>query len=128
MNSTIQSPQFRATPASLETLMAEIERMSDLFVGILDQIDDEIERAAALGGEMHFIEVRTELLRDEMTATFGRLRTAGNNDRAWDQAMAQAGSVYESLVSLRKIIDAEIELLAEAAGVDHTVLSPQTLH
>ncbi|MBD2745989.1 hypothetical protein IC232_04670 [Microvirga sp. BT688] len=108
--------------------MAEIERMSDLFAGILDQIDDQIEHAHELGGQMHFVEVRAEQLRDEMAATFNRLRKAGHSDRVWDLAMVQAGSVYENLVALRKIIDAEIELLADAAGIDHPVPAPRFLH
>lgn len=128
MNSVIQTLPSGPALGCFETLMAEIERMSDLFLGILDQIDDKIEHAQELGGEMHFVEVRTEQIRDEMTATFGRLRNAGNNDRAWERAMAKAGTVYESLLSLRKIIDAEIELLADAAGILHPVPAPRSLH
>jgi Mg2+ and Co2+ transporter CorA len=99
--------------------MAQIDRMSDLFVGILDQIDDEIEHAEELGGQTHFMEVRVEQLRDEMSATFSRLRKAGNDDRAWERAYSRAGSLYEEMVSLRKNIDAEVEVLADAAGVEH---------
>ena len=108
--------------------MAQIDRMSDLFVGILDQIDDEIEHAEELGGQMHFIEVRVEQLRDEMSATFSRLRKAGNDDRAWDRAYLRAGALYEELVSLRKNLDAEVEVLADAAGVEHPQPVPTFLN
>jgi Mg2+ and Co2+ transporter CorA len=99
--------------------MTQIDRMSDIFAGILDQIDDEIEHAEALGGQMHFMEVRAEQLRDEMSATFSRLRKAGNDDRAWERAYLRAETLYQELVSLRKNIDAEVEVLADAAGVEH---------
>lgn len=99
--------------------MTQIDRMSDIFAGILDQIDDEIEHAGALGGQMHFMEVRAEQLRDEMSATFSRLRKAGNDDRAWERAYLRAETLYQELVSLRKNIDAEVEVLADAASVEH---------
>lgn len=108
--------------------MAEIERMSDLFTGILDRIDEEIEHAEELGGQMHFVEVRVEKLRDEMSATFSRLRKAGNDDRAWERAYLRAGSLYEEMVSLRKNIDAEVEVLADAAGVEHPQPIPTFLN
>lgn len=119
MNQTSQTPLPGPALGSFETLMAQIDRMSDAIVGILDQIDDEIEHAEELGGQMHFIEVRVEQLRDEMSATISRLRKAGNDDRAWDRAYLRAGALYEELVSLRKNIDAEVEVLADAAGVGH---------
>jgi hypothetical protein len=103
----------------------EIEILWGLQIGLLDEIDDQIEGAEDMGAEMHVLETRAEQLRDEIASTFSRLRNAGNNDAAWERAFLQAGALYEDLVSFRTLVTSEVLLIAGAAEVQDAA-PPQT--
>ncbi|WP_203446960.1 hypothetical protein [Microvirga sp. VF16] len=105
--------------------MKEIETLWNLQIGILDEIDEQIEAAEDMGAEMHALERRAEQLRDGIASTFSRLRTAGNNDAAWERAFLQAGTLYEDLVSFRALVTSEVLLIAGAAEVQDAA-PPQT--
>ncbi|WP_162820293.1 hypothetical protein [Microvirga calopogonii] len=108
--------------------MDEIETLWGLHIGILDEIDDQIEAAEEMGAKMHALETEAEQLRDEITSIFSRLRNAGNNDAAWEGAFLQAGVLYEDLVSFRTLVTSEVMLIAGAAEVQDAASAQTFLH
>jgi hypothetical protein len=125
MNSPPLTESTQAAPRAIDPLMDEIETLWGLQIGILDEIDDHIEAAEDMGAEMHVLETPAEQLRDEIASTFSRLRNAGSNDAAWERAFLQAGTLYEDLVSFRKLGTSEVLLIAGAAEVQDAA-PPQT--
>jgi hypothetical protein len=104
-----------SAPHASEVLTNEIEQLWGLQIAILDEIDNQIEAAEDMGAETHILETRTEELRDEIASTFSRLRSAGNNNAAWERAFLRAGALYEELVSFRTLVSSEVMLIAGAA-------------
>jgi hypothetical protein len=128
MNSPFETSQTKSPPAATDVLLDEIEKLWCLQIGILDEIDDQIEAAEDMGAEMHMLETRAEKLRDEIGSTFSRLRNAGNNDVAWERAFLQAGALYEDLVSFREIVTSEVMLIAGAAEIRDAASTQAFLH
>ncbi|WP_262031797.1 hypothetical protein [Microvirga sp. Mcv34] len=108
--------------------MDEIETLWGLQIGILDDIDEQIEAAEDMGAETHMLETRTEELRDELVSTFSRLRSAGNNDAAWERAFLRAGALYEELVSFHTLVSSEVMLIAGAAELQEAAPPLAFLH
>jgi hypothetical protein len=117
-----------SAPHASEVLTNEIEQLWGLQIAILDEIDDQIEAAEDMGAETHILEARTEELRDEMVSTFSRLRSAGNNDAAWERAFLRAGALYEELVSFRILVSSEVMLIAGAAELQEAAPPLAILH
>ncbi|WP_262267261.1 MULTISPECIES: hypothetical protein [Microvirga] len=128
MNTLPPVTDLHIAPLSSDILMNEIETLWGLQIGILDEIDEQIEAAEDMGAETHMLETRTEELRDEIVTTFSRLRSAGNNDAAWERAFLRAGALYEELVSFRTLVSSEVMLIAGAAELQEATPPLAFLH
>ena len=115
MNSPLQAPEQTSVSTSTDVLLDEIEQLWGLHIGILDEIDTQIEAAEDMGAKLPDLETRAEELRDEIASTFSRLRNAGNNDAAWERAFRHAGYLHQELASFRSIVTSEVLMIAGAA-------------